>query len=76
VPFVEPREQFGRNIRRLRLEADLSQMELGNRANLDMAEISKLELARKDPRLSTMTKVAAGLGVPLARLVEGIPDPT
>jgi transcriptional regulator with XRE-family HTH domain len=69
---VEPQEQLGRNIRRLRLAQQLTQMELGNRAHLDMAEISKLELARRDPQLSTIVKVAFALDVPVAELVRGI----
>lgn len=73
---MEPKEQLGANIRRLRLAAELTQMELGFRSDLDMAEISKLELGRKDPQLSTMVKVAVGLDVPLADLVRGVgPQP-
>jgi transcriptional regulator with XRE-family HTH domain len=69
---VEPKEALAANLRRLRLEADLTQMELSNRSGLDMAEISRIERAMKDIRLSTIVRLARGLGVPAAELVAGI----
>jgi transcriptional regulator with XRE-family HTH domain len=69
---VEPKEQLGVNIRRLRLDAGLTQMELSNRSDIDMAEISRLERGVKDPRLSTIVKVARGLDVPVVELVRGV----
>jgi transcriptional regulator with XRE-family HTH domain len=69
---VEPKEQFGVNLRRLRGAAGLTQMELSNRSGLDMAEISRLERGRKDPRLNTIVRLAAGLEVDPADLVLGI----
>ena len=69
---MEPREQLGHNIRRLRLAQKRSQLDLGLSSDIDMSEISKLELGKKDPQLNTMVKVAAGLGVSLSELVEGI----
>jgi transcriptional regulator with XRE-family HTH domain len=69
---VEPKEALAANLRRLRLEADLTQMELSNRSGLDMAEISRIERATKDIRLSTIVRLARGLGVPAAELVAGI----
>jgi transcriptional regulator with XRE-family HTH domain len=69
---VEPKEALAANLRRLRLEADLTQMELSNRSGLDMAEISRIERATKDIRLSTIVRLARGLGVPATELVAGI----
>jgi transcriptional regulator with XRE-family HTH domain len=69
---VEPREQFGVNLRSLRTAADLTQMELSNRSGLDMAEISRLERGHRDPRLTTILKLATGLNVDPAALVAGI----
>jgi transcriptional regulator with XRE-family HTH domain len=69
---VEPREQFGVNLRRLRTEADLTQMELSNRSGLDMAEISRLERGQRDPQLTTIVRLATGLNVDPAALVAGI----
>jgi transcriptional regulator with XRE-family HTH domain len=69
---VEPRAQFGVNLRRLRTEADLTQMELSNRSGLDMAEISRLARGQRDPQLTTIVKLATSLNVDPAVLVTGI----
>ena len=69
---MEPKEQLGVNLRRLRLAAGLTQMELSNRSGLDMAEISRLERGVKDPRLSTIVRLAIGLQVDAGDLVRGI----
>jgi transcriptional regulator with XRE-family HTH domain len=47
-------------------------MELSNRSGLDMAEISRLERGLKDPRLSTIVRLAVGLNVETVDLVRGI----
>ena len=69
---MEPKEQFGVKLRRLRDAAELTQMELSNRTGLDMAEISRLERGLRDPRLTTIVRLAAGLDVDPAELVSGI----
>lgn len=67
---MEAKEQFGANLRRLRLDAGLTQMELSNRSGLDMAEISRLETGLRDVRLSTIVRLADGLEVPPRALVD------
>jgi transcriptional regulator with XRE-family HTH domain len=69
---VEAKEQFGANLRRLRLDGGLTQMELSNRSGLDMAEISRLETGLRDVRLSTVVRLADGLEVPPHALVDGL----
>jgi transcriptional regulator with XRE-family HTH domain len=69
---VEAKEQFGANLRRLRLDAGLTQMELSNRSGLDMAEISRLETGLRDVRLSTIVRLADGLEVSVRTLVDGL----
>jgi transcriptional regulator with XRE-family HTH domain len=46
---------------------------LGHLCDLNMTEISRLEGAKRDPRLTTIVKVAKGLGIPPSRLLDGIP---
>jgi transcriptional regulator with XRE-family HTH domain len=65
-------EQLGANIRRERRAAALSQMALADRSGLHFTEISRLELAERDPRLTTILKVARGLGVTPSRLLDGV----
>ena len=69
---MEAKEQFGENLRRLRLDAGLTQMELSNRSGLDMAEISRLETGLRDVRLSTIVRLADGLEVPVRALMGGV----
>lgn len=68
-----PRERFGANLRRLREAAGLTQMELGNRCNMQNSVISRYERGLRDPQLEAVAALAAGLGVRAADLVEGIP---
>jgi transcriptional regulator with XRE-family HTH domain len=66
-------EQFGRKLRALRLEAGMTQEDLAHAAKLHPSEISRVERAHRDPRLTTIIRLAAGLDVPPASLLEPIP---
>lgn len=66
------RDVFAQNLRRERKRLELSQEELGFRCDLNMSEISRLERSRRDPRLATIVKLAGALGIPPAKLLEGI----
>ena len=64
---------FGRNLRRARRAADISQEELGFASGLHRTEIGLLERGERLPRLDTALRVAAGVGVRInSPLVEGI----
>lgn len=65
-------EQFASNMRRRRAEAGLSQEEVARRAQIHPTEVSRLERNVHEPRLSTIFRLAAGLGVKPADLLEGI----
>ncbi|MDQ3821874.1 MAG: helix-turn-helix domain-containing protein [Actinomycetota bacterium] len=68
---MDPRTQFGRNLRAARARLGLSQTEVGARARLHRTEVSLLERGERDPRLSTIVRVAVALDVPPAALLEG-----
>lgn len=55
--------RFGENLRRLRSQADLSQEEVGFRSGLHRTEIGLLERGARIPRIDTMLKVGAAIGV-------------
>jgi transcriptional regulator with XRE-family HTH domain len=55
--------QFGENLRRERKRADLSQEEVGFRASLHRTEVGLLERGARVPRIDTLIKLAAVLGV-------------
>lgn len=63
---------FGGTLRRLRKRAELSQEALGLRASLHRTEVGLLERGARVPRIDTILKLAAGLGVAPAALLAGI----
>jgi transcriptional regulator with XRE-family HTH domain len=65
----DQRDLFARNLRAARREAGLSQERLGVLARLHRTEISLLERGERDPKLSTILRLAEALGVPAAALV-------
>jgi transcriptional regulator with XRE-family HTH domain len=70
---MDAREQFAANLRAERKRLKLSQEALGYCCDLNMSEISRLERSQRDPRLATIVKLAKALGIPPARLLDGIP---
>jgi len=60
---------FATNLRRRRKELGLSQEQLGTRANIQMADISRYENGGRDPRVSTVARLADALEIPLASLL-------
>lgn len=65
-------ELFGRNLRRCRRRADVSQEELSYAASVHRTEISQLERALRTPRIDTLAKLAGALEVPPGDLLVGI----
>lgn len=59
----EVARRFGQNMRHVRRGTGLSQEALGFEAGLHRTEIGLLERGARVPRIDTLLKVAAGLGV-------------
>jgi transcriptional regulator with XRE-family HTH domain len=72
LPAVEPQETFGANVRRHRRSRGLSQEALGFACGLHPTEVSRLERAVREPRLGTIVRLARGLGVRPADLLDDI----
>ncbi len=62
-------QAFGRTIRRLRTDRDLTQEALSYETGLDRSFLSKLENGHKLPTLSTMIRLAKALDLSIGRLV-------
>ena len=62
----------GANIRRLREERDLSQEELGFKAEMDFGYLGKIERGRRNPSLLKLVRIAEALDVDLPCLI--VPD--
>lgn len=65
---------FAANLRRRRKELGLSQEQLGARADIQMADISRYEGGNRDPRISTVARLAKALETPIGELLADSPD--
>jgi DNA-binding XRE family transcriptional regulator len=59
---------FGRTVRKARRDRDLSQEALADEAGLSAKHIGEIERANKDPRLTTVLKIARALELPTNEL--------
>lgn len=65
-------EQFGRALRSARIAAGLTQEQVGDRCDMDLSAISRLERGQRNPRLDTIVRLAHALEVPPATLLEDV----
>jgi DNA-binding XRE family transcriptional regulator len=68
------RDQFGTNVRRLRKEKGLTQLELATKAGLGRTFINQVERGHNSVTLETIGAIAAALGERPASLISGNPD--
>jgi transcriptional regulator with XRE-family HTH domain len=66
------KQRIGRNIRRIRRAADLSQEACAERADIHRTMISLYEWGEREPLTLSFVKLAAALDVELAVLAEGV----
>jgi transcriptional regulator with XRE-family HTH domain len=64
------RRLVGRNVKRLRTAAGLSQAELAERMGVDRAYVSGLELGQRNPTVVTLWHIGKALGVKLRLFFE------
>ena len=64
---------LGERIKALRLERELQQRQLAEKAELTPSMVSQIESGRLTPSLNTLGKIAAALSVPIAALFDGQP---
>jgi transcriptional regulator with XRE-family HTH domain len=69
---MEPLEAFAANVKRLRIERDLTQEKLAELSGLHMTDIARIETLRRDPGVKVVAKIARGLQVPVSRLMDGV----
>lgn len=65
-------EQVGRNLKRMRRGAFMSQFDLSRRTGLHHTEISLLERGQRLPRIDTCIRIVEGTNADPALLFEGI----
>jgi transcriptional regulator with XRE-family HTH domain len=54
---------LGRNLRHARAQAKLTQEEVAGRSGVHATEISRIEGGKRDPKVSTLERLAKALGV-------------
>lgn len=62
--------RFGDSVRRARLAAGMTQEDLADRSGLDRSYIGGVERGERNPTLTVIEKIAAGLGLPVSHLFE------
>jgi len=65
---------LGARIKALRLERELQQRQLAEKAGLTPSMVSQIESGRLSPSLHTLGKIAGALGVTIAALFDGQPS--
>jgi transcriptional regulator with XRE-family HTH domain len=63
---------FGRRLRALRAEHDMSQHVLARRTDLHTTAISRFERGEREPRLKSILRLAEGLDVPPGALLNDL----
>lgn len=66
------KERLGKNLRRARKRAGLSQEELSVLASLHRTAVGQLERGERVARADTLVKLAGGLSVPVGDLLDGL----
>lgn len=61
-------KKFGLRIRHLRIDNRLSQLQLAEKAGLDVTTINELEKSHRDPLFATIKKIAKALRVSIDKL--------
>ena len=65
---MHARARLARNIRRLRVESEMSQEALAVDAGLQTAHVSRIERSLGNPTLNVMVRIAQALGVDVREL--------
>ncbi|MDJ0517086.1 MAG: helix-turn-helix transcriptional regulator [Trichodesmium sp. MO_231.B1] len=63
---------LGRLIKQRRMELGISQEELGFRSNLDRTYISGLERGVRNPSLTALVSLAAGMGISVSEFIDNL----
>lgn len=71
---MDVRQIFGKNMRRIRMAAGLSQDEIAVRMGVEQTYVSGLERGVRNPTLTTVDRVAAALNVKITALLEANGD--
>ena len=69
---MEPKLKVGENIRANRKRLGITQEALADRCDMHPVEIGRAERGLRDLCISTVVKLARGLGIPAGELLSGL----
>lgn len=61
---------LGKNLREARTQLELTQEDVAERSGVQAGEVSRIEAGKRDPKVSTLEKLAAAVEVPPGQLLE------
>jgi transcriptional regulator with XRE-family HTH domain len=61
---------LGTNLREARVRLGLTQEQVAERSGVHATEVSRIEAGKRDPKVSTLRRLAAALEVPPGRLLD------
>ena len=64
--------KFGERLKSLRISKGLTQEELAYQADIELSQVHRLESAKTNATLSTLTAIATALEITLSQLLEGV----
>ena len=71
---MDIQQTIAQNIKRLRNEKGLTQEKLAQRCDMQISYIGMIEIRKKNPKLSTIQRIAQGLGVHYLELLRPLED--
>lgn len=69
---VDPLAQLAHNVRAARIERELTQEQVANRAGLTLSDVGRIERGQRDPGVRVLARIAYGIGVEPAELLGGV----
>lgn len=63
-------EKLGQQIARIRKEKGFTQVDFANKLEMNRSALAKIETGRVSPQITTLRRIADGLGISLSSLLE------
>lgn len=72
IGFMESGDakKLGSNLKKIRTEKGMSQVDIAKELGVNRGFVSSIESGKRNPTLSTITRIAAALGVETSQLLE------
>jgi len=68
----DPLTRLSRNVLRIRTERGLTQEQVADAGGLALSDVGRIERGQRDPGVRVLVRLAGGLGVSVAELLDGL----